>query len=101
MNNKDSWLLDQLGNDFVGLYFGERELPEETLSALPVRLVRVARASVEDSEGLVAQRYDAQPGTFYLIRPDQHVCARWRQLDPSKVRAALARVTAAEVSHER
>ncbi len=30
------------------------------------------------SDGLLAQRYDARPGTCYLFRPDQHVCARWR-----------------------
>ena len=48
---------------------------------------------IEDAQGLVAQRYDARPGTCYLIRPDQHVCARWRQLDRDRVRAALARAT--------
>jgi 3-(3-hydroxy-phenyl)propionate hydroxylase len=41
----------------------------------------------------VAARYDGQPGTVYLLRPDQHVCARWRKLDAAKVRAALARAT--------
>ena len=46
---------------------------------------------VEDAEGLLARRYDARPGTFYLLRPDQHVCARWRSFDPGLVRAALAR----------
>ena len=34
-----------------------------------------------------------RPGTCYLIRPDQHVCARWRQLDRDRLRAALARAT--------
>ena len=36
-------------------------------------------------------RYDARPGTAYLIRPDQHVCARWRAPSEAGVRAALAR----------
>jgi 3-(3-hydroxy-phenyl)propionate hydroxylase len=43
-----------------------------------------------DTEGLLAQRYDAVPGTFYLIRPDQHVCARWRSFNLAQVHAALA-----------
>jgi 3-(3-hydroxy-phenyl)propionate hydroxylase len=44
-----------------------------------------------DPQGLVAKRYDATPGTTYLLRPDQHVVARWRTFDPAKLQAALAR----------
>jgi len=47
-----------------------------------------------DREGLAAARYDGRPGTCYLIRPDQHVCARWRVFDVRNVEAALARATA-------
>jgi len=47
-----------------------------------------------DPQGLVAQRLDAQPGTAYLIRPDQHVSARWRAPTEAAVRAALATATA-------
>lgn len=49
---------------------------------------------VVDTAGLVAQRFDATPGACYLIRPDQHVAARWRRFDAAAVRAALARATA-------
>ena len=45
------------------------------------------------AQGLVARRYDAKPGTAYLVRPDQHVAARWRAFDPPRVRAAVARAT--------
>jgi 3-(3-hydroxy-phenyl)propionate hydroxylase len=54
-------------------------------SALPGAIV------LQDSEGLAAARYDAAPGTFYLIRPDQHVCARWRRLEAADVERALKR----------
>ncbi|MEN9417141.1 MAG: hypothetical protein RI988_761, partial [Pseudomonadota bacterium] len=45
-------------------------------------------------EGLLAQRYDAQPGTVYLLRPDQHVCARWRAPAAADITAALTRALA-------
>jgi 3-(3-hydroxy-phenyl)propionate hydroxylase len=48
---------------------------------------------IQDSQGLLAQRYDMQPGSFYLVRPDQHVCARWRTLDTAAVHEALLRAT--------
>jgi 3-(3-hydroxy-phenyl)propionate hydroxylase len=44
-------------------------------------------------QGLAVARYDARPGTVYLLRPDQHVCARRRKFDLPSVRAAIARAT--------
>ena len=41
-----------------------------------------------DCSGLAATRYDARPGTTYLIRPDRYVAARWRCHDPDAVQAA-------------
>jgi 3-(3-hydroxy-phenyl)propionate hydroxylase len=40
---------------------------------------------------MLSKRYDGQPGTTYLIRPDHHVAARWRAFDPIEVEAAIAR----------
>jgi 3-(3-hydroxy-phenyl)propionate hydroxylase len=34
-----------------------------------------------DNEGKFTQRFDATPGATYLVRPDQHLCARWRTFD--------------------
>jgi 3-(3-hydroxy-phenyl)propionate hydroxylase len=54
----------------------------------------VAGASrIDDSERLLAARYDGKPGTCYLFRPDQHLCARWRSFELPSVRAAIARAT--------
>ena len=48
---------------------------------------------IVDAQGLVAKRYDGQAGTTYLLRPDQHVAARWRQFDSKPVQQAVARAT--------
>ena len=57
---------------------------------LPLAAVGIPGLLVVD-RGLLAQRYDARPGTVYLIRPDQHVAARWRHFDAAAATAALQR----------
>ena len=56
------------------------------------------RSSVARAVQIIASpewiaRYDARRGTTYLFRPDQHVCARWRQYDETAVRTAIAHAT--------
>jgi 3-(3-hydroxy-phenyl)propionate hydroxylase len=46
-----------------------------------------------DCAGLVGKRYDAEPGTAYLLRPDGYVAARFRQPTRAALDAALARAT--------
>ncbi len=50
--------------------------------------------ALRDVQGVLAQRFDARPGTTYLLRPDQHVCARWRAVTAADARAALSRALA-------
>jgi 3-(3-hydroxy-phenyl)propionate hydroxylase len=47
--------------------------------------------SPADAQGLARQRYDAEPGTTYLLRPDGYVAARFRHPTREAVSAALAR----------
>jgi 3-(3-hydroxy-phenyl)propionate hydroxylase len=86
------WLLSLLGNGFTLLSFGETppRLDVDGVSAEPL----VAGRDFADNQGHVAHRYDGKPGTVYLIRPDQHVAARWRAFDEGKVRAAVNRALA-------
>ncbi len=48
-----------------------------------------------DAEGLSARRYDADAsGAVYLLRPDQHVCARWRRPSAGQLRSAVEQALA-------
>ncbi len=97
------WLLGYLGGAFTLLAFDARIEASDAASLardrLGCRVVHVGGpivagvAQVDDVEGLAHRRYDARPGTVYLIRPDQHVCARWRTFDLGRVRAAIALAT--------
>jgi 3-(3-hydroxy-phenyl)propionate hydroxylase len=116
MEGHPAWLLRQLGEQFTGVLFCDgRGIDQATRTALnalragpiPLKLVVVLDGDapadactnmrvVRDTEGLANTRYDAKPGTFYLIRPDQHVCARWRQLDADAVEHAVRRALCVE-----
>ena len=48
---------------------------------------------LSDPAGLAGARYDAEPGTAYLLRPDGYVAARFRQPTRATLDAALARAT--------
>ncbi|MGY4628771.1 hypothetical protein ACVWY3_006527 [Bradyrhizobium sp. USDA 4486] len=56
--------------------------------------IRVGGAGgLADSQGLVAKRYDAEPGAAYLLRPDGYVAARFRHPTREAITAALSRAT--------
>lgn len=95
--NQPTWLLRELGNDFTLLHFGPTpDWARQLAGVLNLSIAgsddaHAAQADLLDVQGLAAQRLDARPGTSYLLRPDQHICARWRQADAASVRAALQR----------
>ena len=105
-DGKAGWLLNALDGDFTLMVFADavgREIVASLAGGSPsVRTLLVSTQSGEledgrvvvDVDGLARERYDAEPGTVYLIRPDQHVAARWRQIDLNKLQAALSRATA-------
>jgi 3-(3-hydroxy-phenyl)propionate hydroxylase len=66
--------------------------PEDASHRMPGGIRRtVIGRDFFDRTGIFAQRFDATPGAAYLVRPDQHLCARWRRFDAARVAAAHAR----------
>jgi 3-(3-hydroxy-phenyl)propionate hydroxylase len=85
-DGQPGYLLERLRGGFEVLCVQDGARP--SLSA-DVGLTVIGEDLLDDA-GLFAQRFDATPGATYLVRPDQHLCARWRACDGAKVEAALA-----------
>jgi len=92
IDGRPGWSLNLLGGGFKLLCFGAapQALDVDGVTVTPL----LSGRDFQDTEGLVMQRYDGKPGTVYLIRPDQHVAARWRAYDEAKLRAAVSRALA-------
>lgn len=107
------WLLERMGQHFMALLYvddqaqldadSERAIKALAEGSIPVEVVLVSPKVLTAPPGVrnfldikhcFAQRFDARPGTTYLIRPDQHVAARWRAFDVHALLSALARATA-------
>ena len=114
----EGWLLRHVGDCFVVLMYAQTTMPSPELlrqlqavsvNGVTIRPVVVAEAALArdtagslssiqvhvltDGKGRFRERYDARQDTVYLIRPDQHVVARWREIDITGIRQALARAT--------
>jgi len=58
-----------------------------------VPVISIGAGEFSDTAGLVAARYDARPGTAYLLRPDGYVAARFHHPTRSAIEAALVRAS--------
>lgn len=100
---RGGWLLGYFTGAFTLLTFGEI-VPAEAAARLANARIACAvvqvgghavtdRLRIDDGAGLVTTRYEGRPDTCCLLRPDQHVCARWRHFDVAAVEAAIAHAT--------
>ncbi len=91
----DGYLLTKLANRFTLLTINA-EAPE-ALTESGIEVTRMALGDGDDSAGDIAARFlgEAKSGV-YLIRPDQHVAARWPAYDETALRAAIRRVIGKE-----
>ena len=92
VDGRAGWLLELLGRGFVLLSFGAGAQAVR-VGCVEASVLEVGR-DLHDRLGVLTERYDGQPGTVYLIRPDQYVAARWRRFDAQAAQAALARALA-------
>ena len=104
----NDFLLDHLGGGFELLYFTDADAVPQPLQdvvagvrrrGVPLRVTAVGAAgpvqgadlSLPDADGHFRRCYGIpSSGGAYLLRPDQHVCARWLTLDATRLAAALA-----------
>jgi 3-(3-hydroxy-phenyl)propionate hydroxylase len=101
---RGDYLLDRIGYGFAGLLFCDRP-PDGGARALLGELRRrdkrftpivvamkgspIADDTLFDDRGNLARVYGASAGTFYLLRPDQHVAGRWRAYEPDEIVRSL------------
>jgi 3-(3-hydroxy-phenyl)propionate hydroxylase len=91
----DGFLLDRLDGRFH-LLTVDAEAPER-LEEAGVAVTRLALSAADDPSGALAARYLGEArSAVYLIRPDQHVVARWAAYDDGAVRRALRRALGRE-----
>jgi 3-(3-hydroxy-phenyl)propionate hydroxylase len=76
----EGWLLERLDAGFTLLVDGDA--PE---------VVGLAVIAVGEGDDVLRERYAMAPGSACLIRPDHHVCARWRRPDAAAIQAAIER----------
>ena len=78
---RDTWLLDHFGGHFCLLDFN---LGDEVREVAGMHVFRIGR-DFQDSQGMAARRYGSG---IYLMRPDQHVAARFVEFDAGAIGAA-------------
>ena len=115
-DGKAVWLINSVGGQFQCLVFVDdvKQIDTTTLQSLltlnrgsvPVEPVLISKCSgtvqgirvLVDVQGLFTKRYDAQTGSVWLVRPDQHIAARWRLYQPALIEQALRVAIGAELA---
>jgi len=78
-------LSSALGPHFTAIVFDDPSAMTHALPSVdaPTRLLSIANSDQ------TSHRFDAKPGTTYLVRPDGHLLARWRRYKPSDIATAI------------
>jgi len=109
----DSFLFDQLGDGFQLIVFGGNGTESTDLQScldvagryeFPIQRILVtdnlnselqkfADVMIDERSQHIANEYGAVAGSAYLVRPDQHVCARWQSVSVENLEKALTAAT--------
>ena len=85
---KTGWLIDRLGNQFQLLAIGAEVPDRPAVEHIKIQTLRIEPRDCPTAA--LRERYlGKSTSAVYLVRPDQHIAARWVAFDQSAVRAAL------------
>jgi 3-(3-hydroxy-phenyl)propionate hydroxylase len=96
-NGRPGWLLESFGGRFVLLVAGI-DVPDRVRDLADLTVLELG-VDVADTRGDLVRRYDLGGDGAYLIRPDQHVAARWRRLDARVVERARRKALGYEMEN--
>ncbi|WP_323786388.1 FAD-dependent oxidoreductase [Thalassovita sp.] len=90
----EGYLLQRLGNEFTLMAINTDAPAEMEESGIKVGSLSLYSEALDPA---LAERYlGAAQSAVYLIRPDQHVAARWEKFDEAATRAAIRRAIGKE-----
>ncbi len=84
------FLSDQFGDGFTILCFGEALKTELEKASNDKDDITIVSLSTSSS---ASNHYGAEEGTAYLIRPDLHIAAKWKDTDATTILDTYRRVT--------
>jgi len=107
VQGRSCWLLRELDGRFALIYaVGDgnsdtvihSSTMQQWIELEDIKLIAIDLAEqiceIADAPSVVAQRLDLRPGTMLLIRPDQHLAARFRKVDLAMLKQAHLRACA-------
>ncbi|MEQ8784486.1 MAG: FAD-dependent oxidoreductase [Roseibium album] len=91
----EDWLLDHLTGDFVLLGLGVDIPSDNEINGVSLTGITIGRENISPE---LRDRYLGNAAAaIYLIRPDQHVAARWLDYDQTEIGAALTKAIGGKV----
>ncbi len=90
----EAFLLDRLGERFTVMAIDTPAPNIDEVDGIPLNILQLDTGR-GDPTGALRDRYlGALRHAVYLIRPDQHVAARWHEVGPDEIRAAVRKAAA-------